>query len=138
MSEVGYAFLDPEGNIRLRNRPDLETLKDYCLSVGVDIVLIFSRGGTSPDSHCRTRVFAPTFGYLEDPATGSGNSALGYYLRKAGLWETDALKIEQNDEPRAYNVVKLRTGRDSSGEERVIFGGPAITRFSGTYHLGAC
>jgi predicted PhzF superfamily epimerase YddE/YHI9 len=28
----------------------------------------------------RVRVFAATFGYLEDPATGSGNSALGYYL----------------------------------------------------------
>jgi predicted PhzF superfamily epimerase YddE/YHI9 len=28
----------------------------------------------------RTRVFAPTFGYLEDPATGSGNSALDIIL----------------------------------------------------------
>ncbi len=34
-----------------------------------------------------TRVFAPKFGYLEDPATGSGNSAFGYYMLKNALWD---------------------------------------------------
>jgi len=30
---------------------------------------------------------APKFGYLEDLATGLGNSAMGYYMLKNQLWD---------------------------------------------------
>ena len=78
----------------------------------------------------RTRVFAPHFGYLEDPATGSGNSAFGYYMLKHLLWDGRAVSIEQNAEITAFNVVKLK---ESAG--KVLFGGSATAKIEGRYLL---
>ena len=76
----------------------------------------------------RTRVFAPRFGYLEDPATGSGNSAFGHYMLKNGMWDGETVSIEQNGEKTAFNVVKLK---ERSG--KVLFGGRAATKIEGRY-----
>lgn len=62
--------------------PDQQTLRLFCENNDIDIVLIFSLETACADRFAHTRVFAPRFGYLEDPATGSGNSALGHYLLK--------------------------------------------------------
>ncbi|MDL2215375.1 PhzF family phenazine biosynthesis isomerase, partial [Dysgonomonas sp. OttesenSCG-928-M03] len=112
--------------------PDLNTLKDFCIKSDIDIIEVFTDDVYDKDSCFRTRVFAPVFGYLEDPATGSGNSALGYYLLKNDLWNSDTIIIEQNSSKDAYNIVKLRK---QSKEEtiRVFFGGGAITRIDGQY-----
>lgn len=60
--------------------PDLEVLKQFCITKSIDIIEVFCDDVYNKENNFRTRVFAPTFGYLEDPATGSGNSAFGYYL----------------------------------------------------------
>lgn len=114
--------------------PDLEQLKTCCENWGIDIVLVFTPEVVDLASQFRTRVFAPTFGYLEDPATGSGNSALGYYLMRQGRWQSDSLIIEQNGEHNSYNIVKLKKKQHLNGE-RVLFGGAAITRIEGAYLL---
>ncbi len=62
--------------------PDQQHLKEFCLANGIEIICVFSTETSSAGNRYRTRVFAPVFGYLEDPATGSGNAALGYYLLK--------------------------------------------------------
>jgi len=115
--------------------PDYDTLKKYSEDIGVDVVTIYSPQVANEANRYRTRVFATTFGYLEDPATGAGNAALGYYLLKLGLWEGEAISIEQNrlrDQP---NIVKLGTDNSAPGKRQVIVGGGAITRIRGTYHL---
>jgi PhzF family phenazine biosynthesis protein len=56
--------------------PNLNTLKEFCVHIGADIAILYTDETSSSESRYRTRVFAPTFGYLEDPATGSGNSLL--------------------------------------------------------------
>ena len=58
-------------------RPDQKNLKEFCLANHIDIILAFTNAVSSDRNAFRTRVFAPVFGYLEDPATGSGNAALG-------------------------------------------------------------
>jgi PhzF family phenazine biosynthesis protein len=73
----------------------------------IDIVLVFSTEVSSNKNHYRTRVFAPKFGYLEDPATGSGNSAFGYYLLKKKLWNGNNINIEQKNSYDIFNIVKL-------------------------------
>ena len=41
---------------------------------------VFSKQTADVSAYAHTRVFAPKFGYLEDPATGSGNSAYANYM----------------------------------------------------------
>ncbi len=115
--------------------PDLEKLKEYCLQVGVDILLLYSSEVALPESRYRTRVFAPTFGYLEDPATGSGNSAFGYYLLAHNMWQGERMRIEQNGLRDTPNFVQLFAQGSGTGDARVWFGGGAIVRIDGRYHL---
>ncbi|OPX59190.1 MAG: hypothetical protein A4E29_01344 [Methanomassiliicoccales archaeon PtaB.Bin134] len=112
----------------LRTLPDMEVLKAFCRDHEVDIVLIFSKETSLPSSGYRTRVFAPKYGYLEDPATGSGNSALGHYLLVHGMWDGGLLQIEQGPSLDAPNIVRLKTSGPAEGP-RVLFGGSAITRW---------
>ena len=116
-------------------RPDFDTIRQFCVDQSVDIIEVFCADTVDAGCDYRTRVFAPTFGYLEDPATGSGNSAFGYYLLSHGLWDGNALALEQNGIRDRYNLVKLKTALDADGRTRVLFGGGAVTRIDGTYIL---
>lgn len=115
--------------------PLLDELKDFCFGNSIDIIEVFTGDVADKANNYRTRVFAPTFGYIEDPATGSGNSALGYYLIKNDLWNGSTIKIEQNGLRDRFNLVKLQKQKDTHGNERVYFGGGAITRIEGAYLL---
>ena len=115
--------------------PDLEELKEFCFSNRVDIIEVFTSDVQDKTNDFRTRVFAPTFGYIEDPATGSGNSAFGYYLINNNLWTTDTLTIEQNGLIDKFNIVKLQKKIDGDNIQRVCFGGGAITRIEGKYMI---
>lgn len=108
--------------------PDEKQLKKFCLDNGIDIVLIFSEETGQAGFMAHTRVFAPKFGYLEDPATGSGNSAFGNYMLKNGIWDGSPVSIEQGGNDRLFNTVKL-TARD----KQVLFGGRATLRIDGVY-----
>ena len=113
--------------------PDLDKLKDYCINQGIDIIEVFTSNVRDKSNDYRTRVFAPTFGYMEDPATGSGNSAFGYYLINNDMWTTESLIIEQNGLIDDYNIVRLQKKIDENNNQRVCFGGGAITRIEGKY-----
>ncbi|MDU1905181.1 MAG: PhzF family phenazine biosynthesis isomerase [Dysgonomonas sp.] len=110
--------------------PNEANLKEFCLTNDIDIILIFTTEAVNKENIARTRVFAPKFGYLEDPATGSGNSAFGYYMLKHKLWNGEAISIEQNAEPEDYNIVRLKTK-----DNKVLFGGGGITKIEGTYFM---
>lgn len=115
--------------------PDLEALKAFCFHIGVDIITVFTSEVHDGSNDFRTRVFAPTFGYIEDPATGSGNAALGYYLLERGWWQQGLISIEQNGCLEGSNHLKLLKKMADNGVERVWFGGGAITRIEGEYLL---
>jgi len=122
-------------NTVLSLNPSLEELKDFCIKQGVDIVTVFSDETDNSANRFRTRVFAPTFGYLEDPATGSGSAALGYYLITNGKWDGKPITLEQNGSRDNPNIVRLIANRNQSGNMRVLFGGKAIVRILGEYVL---
>lgn len=117
--------------------PEMAELKAFCQAHELDIVEVFTADVASPDSRFRVRVFAPTFGYLEDPATGSGNSALGYYLLQHGFWDgSGTLVLEQNGEFDRFNVVKLITHQGAAAAgPAVCFGGSGVIRIEGRYFL---
>jgi len=110
--------------------PVEQQLRSFCIDRDIDIILIFSQEVQSPQNIAHTRVFAPRFGYLEDPATGSGNCAFGYYMLKNKLWNGASISIEQGSAGMEYNIIKLNTRND-----RVLFGGRATDRIIGKYLL---
>lgn len=110
--------------------PDEPKLKDFCANNDIDIILVFTNDVADKSNKIRTRVFAPKFGYLEDPATGSGNSAMGYYMLKNEVWNGQPVSIEQNGEKDLFNIVKLNTK-----DGKVLFGGNAVVKIDGEYHF---
>ena len=115
--------------------PSQEELKAFCHAQSVDILTVFSQETSTPAHRFRTRVFAPTFGYLEDPATGSGNAALGHYLLKNGHWNGSPISLEQNGDRSNPNLIRLVAKPSPRGTASVLFGGGAIVRIQGTYLL---
>lgn len=128
-------LLVPINNLEsiLRISPDLNDLNNFCKKSNIDIIEVFTNETSNSENHYRARVFAPTFGYIEDPATGSGNSAFGYYMIKHGLWKNKTMVIEQNGSKDNFNIVKLQKKTDTKGNERVLFGGNATLKIVGEY-----
>ncbi len=110
--------------------PHFEKLKELCENLGIDIITIFSEETSLDNTSFRSRVFPPTFGYAEDPATGSGSAALCYYLQKNAIWNGEPVSIEQNSSLNCPNIIQI-----SLSGERVLFGGKAIKRIDGTYFI---
>lgn len=108
--------------------PDLASLKAFCEGNDIDIILIYSLQVADASNFAHTRVFAPRFGYLEDPATGSGNSAFANYLLSEKMWDGTPITIEQGGNDRIFNAVKLKTLNG-----KVLFGGRATTKIQGFY-----
>ena len=118
----------------LATRPDPANAKEFCRRHGIEIILVYSTETSLSGSSVRTRVFAPVFGYLEDPATGSGNAALGYYLLSTGQWDGRLFTIEQGRKFDSPNIVRLVSG-SSPVQRTVFFGGNATVRIEGEYLL---
>ena len=115
--------------------PVLDELKEFCIENSIDIITVYSDEVVDKKNRFRTRVFAPTFGYLEDPATGSGNSAFGYYLLKNKIWDGAFMLLEQNGSFENPNIIKLMAKDTEDSKPQVVFGGGAIVRIDGEYIL---
>jgi PhzF family phenazine biosynthesis protein len=110
--------------------PDFDTLRAFCLDNGIEIITVYTFDTASRENGIRTRVFAPLFGYLEDPATGSGNAALGYYLTSIGHWNEARVRIEQGTSRENPNIVILK-----KAGARLQIGGQSVCRIEGSYFL---
>lgn len=105
-----------------------------CVDQSVDIIEVFCADTVDAGCDYRTRVFAPTFGYLEDPATGSGNSASGIIFCRAGS-DGNALTLEQNGIRDRYNLVKLKNSAGRRWPHACPVCGWRVTRIDGKYIL---
>jgi len=115
--------------------PIFDELKEFCIENLIDIITVYTDEVVDKKNRYRTRVFAPTFGYLEDPATGSGNSAFGYYLMKNKIWDGTFMSLEQNGSFENPNIIKLMAKDTEGAKPQVVFGGGAIVRIDGEYIL---
>ena len=62
-----------------------------CEACGLDLpILLFSVGGPSPADTVYGRMFAPDYGIIEDPATGSAAGPVGCYLVHHGVVKGEA------------------------------------------------
>lgn len=110
--------------------PNEKQLKAFVEHNDIDIILIFSMQTANANAFAHTRVFAPRFGYLEDPATGSGNSAFANYLLSEHMWDGHTIEVEQGGNDRIYNSVKLKCL-----DGKVLFGGKATIKIEGVYNI---
>ena len=110
--------------------PNEQSLRTFCINNDIDIILIFSEQTSDPSAFAHTRVFAPKFGYLEDPATGSGNSAFANYILSQKLWDGEPIAIEQGGNDRIFNAVKLKYQNG-----KVLFGGKSTKKIEGVYSV---
>jgi trans-2,3-dihydro-3-hydroxyanthranilate isomerase len=96
-------------------------------------ILVFARQTYDDANQINARMFAPAYGVLEDPATGSANGCLAAYLvehRVLGGAEID-VRVEQGCEIGRPSLLRLRAWR-REGRFDVFVGGRVIPVARGT------
>ena len=102
-------------------------------------VFVFTRGGEEPDSTVHSRMFAPSVGVPEDPATGAASGPLGCYLVRYGLVEAEngiaSVNSEQGIEMGRPSFVRIRIEQRGDEITRVYVGGECHFMGEGFFEL---
>jgi trans-2,3-dihydro-3-hydroxyanthranilate isomerase len=110
-------------------RPDLRALDDLNGPLGVSCFT-----GTGTDY--KTRMFAPSLGVPEDPATGSAAGPLAVHLVRHGrVAFGQQISIRQGAEIGRPSVLHARVEGADGRVDRVIVGGSAVIVARGEYRL---
>jgi len=87
-------------------------------------------------SRWKTRMFAPTFGVAEDPATGSAAGPLAVHLVRHGrIGFGDEIEISQGVEIQRPSKLHARVSGEGERIERVEVGGSAVLVARGEFRL---
>ena len=119
-----------------RCRVDLATFEDVFNVAGRAAAFVFSRETATPDHDFHARMFAPSFGMIEDPATGSAVAAFaGYLAAYGGYPDGDHLvRIEQGVEMGRPSLMDLRMTLAGGQLAAASIGGHAVRVCEGTLH----
>jgi trans-2,3-dihydro-3-hydroxyanthranilate isomerase len=110
-------------------RPDLAGLADFPSVVGIDC---FAGSGSS----WKTRMFAPSGGVAEDPATGSAAGPLAVHLARHGrIGFGEEIEISQGAEIGRPSTLYARVDGSAEHLERVEVGGSAVIVARGEFRL---
>jgi trans-2,3-dihydro-3-hydroxyanthranilate isomerase len=110
-------------------RPDLAALEGLGDQLGVNT---FAGSG----GRFKTRMFSPSLGVPEDPATGSAAGPLAVHLARHGWSRYGAeIEISQGAEIRRPSLLRARVEGAEGRIERVIVGGSAVAVARGEYRL---
>jgi trans-2,3-dihydro-3-hydroxyanthranilate isomerase len=102
-----------------------------------DKVFVFAMDGERPDSQVRARMFAPTIGVPEDPATGSAAVALGGYLaaRDPRFEGTLRWVVEQGFEMGRPSILEVEADKRGGKVTAARVGGRTVMMCEGTMEL---
>ncbi|HLF21714.1 MAG TPA: PhzF family phenazine biosynthesis protein [Aestuariivirga sp.] len=105
--------------------------------MGVDNAYVYTRGGAAPRTAFRARMFAPTGGIPEDPATGSATALLAAQLLKAEALKdgTHAFELEQGYEMGRPSDLHLEADVKGGGLAAVRVAGQAVRVMQGTLEV---
>ena len=110
-------------------RTDLSRLVDLPAVIGVNC---FAGSGT----RWKTRMFAPSGGVAEDPATGSAAGPLGVHLARHGrIAFGDEIEITQGVEIKRPSKLFARVEGEGDRIDRVEVGGSAVVVARGEFRL---
>jgi trans-2,3-dihydro-3-hydroxyanthranilate isomerase len=115
---------------RVRTEPWERTLKD---SLAPEIFVFTDEG----QNMIRARMFAPTLGISEDPATGAAVAAFGGYLAKRSSAQDGTLRysVHQGIEMGRPSLLELEIDVADGGVKAVRVGGASVLVSSGTLHV---
>jgi PhzF family phenazine biosynthesis protein len=102
-------------------KPDFDKIRTFCQLCSVGSLHVFTFETIEENSLYHARNFAPVYGILEDPVTGTANGAVSSYLYKKGVFKHKIVICEQGD-------IIGKGGRvfiDLSGSE-ILVGGKAF------------
>jgi trans-2,3-dihydro-3-hydroxyanthranilate isomerase len=108
---------------------DAAAFKRLAVSSGLDLpIFLFAIGGPSSET-VYSRMFAPDFGIVEDPATGSASGPLGCYLVRHGVVSGRAAQTIVSRQGVAMgraSSIHVSIGGDASVISEVKVGGEAV------------
>jgi len=104
---------------------------------GIDAAYIYTRGGDAVDTSFRARMYAPTGGIPEDPATGSATALLAAQLLGAENLKdgTHKWQLEQGYEMGRPSNLLLAADVNGGRLSAVRVGGSAVRMMSGEIEL---
>ena len=109
---------------------DVSAFRRLKSSIGIDLgIFLFAVLPPGSTETAYSRMFAPTFGMVEDPATGSASGALGCYLVRHGIVTgDDARRIVSLQGVAMGRPSRIHIAIDSRGDEvvNVKVGGTAV------------
>jgi trans-2,3-dihydro-3-hydroxyanthranilate isomerase len=117
---------------------DASAFRRFTATTGINLPMFFfamSQSGSAETVH--SRMFAPEFGIVEDPATGSASGPLGCYLLRHGLLSADAAtRIVSLQGAAMGRPSRIHIDISSRGGEitQVKVGGRAVLGASGEMH----
>jgi trans-2,3-dihydro-3-hydroxyanthranilate isomerase len=119
-------------------RPDATAIADLCRRFGANGLMVFTTVTVEPSATVHTRMFAPSIGILEDPATGSASGALGAYLVQNGV--VDVLPVteiiaEQGFEIDRPSSIFIQVESDDDIIQSVKVGGQCVKVIEGTLNF---
>jgi trans-2,3-dihydro-3-hydroxyanthranilate isomerase len=98
-------------------------------------IFIFTTETERKESFVHCRMFAPTFGIVEDPATGSAHGPLGAYLVKYGLSNRNRFASEQGFEMGRPSIIEVEVKHDNGNIINVKVGGKCVMIGKGTIQI---
>lgn len=116
-------------------RPDAAAIIDVCSRFGANGIMAFTTVTVEPSATVHARMFAPSIGILEDPATGSASGALGAYLVQNGVVDvapTTEVVVEQGYEIERPSQILVRVESDDDIIKTVKVGGQCVMVVEGT------
>jgi trans-2,3-dihydro-3-hydroxyanthranilate isomerase len=128
---VPLSNIDAVKNAKVRIDLLYEVLKD----VETKQIFIFTTETERKDSFVHCRMFAPTFGIVEDSATGSAHGPLGAYLVKYGLSDGKRFASEQGFEMGRPSIINVEVTHNDGNITNVKVGGKCVAMGKGTIQV---
>ena len=119
-------------------KPDPSAIVDICRRVGANGILVFTTVTVEPTANVHARMFAPSIGIPEDPATGSAAGALGAYLVQNGIVDVGPMteiSIEQGYEIERPSRIFVQVASDDDLIQVVKVGGQCVMVVEGTLNF---
>ena len=126
---VPYLFIPVRDRAALaRARPDLSAWHRTLKGAWAQMAFVFCRDPELAGSQIRARMFAPTLGVWEDPATGSAAAALAGYLADGETTATGPLRwiVEQGFEMGRPSLIHVEAEKADGRVTAVRVGGTAV------------
>jgi trans-2,3-dihydro-3-hydroxyanthranilate isomerase len=118
-------------------RPKVDVWEEVFAGRATSEVVVFSMDGERPGSDVHARMFAPTLGIAEDPATGGAAGGLAAYLaardsRADGLFRW---VIEQGFEMGRPSILEAEADKSGGSVVRTRVGGSTVVMTEGHFSL---